>query len=110
MEQTAIIKIKSFGHVLGVFEDLKAGRKLHSWEIAHFLQQWHVAVGFNIARYAGIAVPVPGAADIASLFAKPDIGETRLPKLVPKYEPTKTTADDQNLTFIVQRFPLDWLV
>ena len=66
-------------------------------DIARFLKQRHVDVGFDIALRAGIAVPVPGAAEIAGLLDDADILDTRLVQLGRSQQAAKAAADHDGL-------------
>ena len=67
-----------FRHRLAIFENLEPGGEFHRWEVSHFLQEWQVAIGLDVAGDAGIAIPVPGAADVTAFFADADIVEPGL--------------------------------
>ncbi len=102
-----VVEPELLGHFLAVFEDLEARGELHRWDVTHLLEQRQVAIGFDVAGNAGIAVPVPGAADVAALLAETHVGEAGLAQPVPQQQSAEAGADHQDLAFIGQRFARD---
>ena len=94
---------------LAVLEDLEARRVLLGREVAGLVEQQHVGVGLDIARDARIAVPVPGAADVAAPLTEADVGEAGLRELVPEQETGEAGADDDDIALVGQRLALDRL-
>src|SRR5579885_2193641 len=103
MEQAAVIEAELLRHRLAVLEDFEARSELHRRDVPHLFEQRQVAVGFDVAGDTGIAVPVPGAADVAAFFAESHVDETGVPQLVPEQQSAETGADHQDLAFVGQR-------
>ena len=74
------------------------------------LQHRQVAVGLDITHRAGIAVPVPGATEIAAFFDHPDIRETRFAQPPAHQQATEAPTDDRDLHRVGQRRALDALL
>ena len=107
VKQAMVVESELCCHALAIFQDFESRGEFHRWKRAHLLQQRQIAVGFHIAGDAGIAVPVPGAADVAAFLAKPHVLETGLTQLVPQQQAGEACADHQNLARIGQGFPFN---
>ena len=68
MEERELIKAEVLPNPAGVLEDLRSKGIFLLRHVARFFQERQVAVGFDIALGAGVTVPVPGSAEIASGF------------------------------------------
>ena len=102
VEQAAVVEAEPLSHELAVFEDLEARGELHRRDVAHLLEERQVAVALDVTGDAGIAVPVPGSADIAALLAEADVGEAGVHQPVPEEERAEACPDHQNLAFVVE--------
>ena len=107
VKQAAVVKAKALGHGLAVLQNFKTRGKFHGRNDAHFLQQRQVAVGLHVASNARVAVPVPGAADIAALLAKTHVLKACGAQLVPEQQRAKACTNHQNLAGVGQRFTLN---
>ena len=87
-----------------MLEDFRRKRILPFGNIAEFLQQRQVAIGLYVAHRAGIAVPVPGAAEIATGFHDPQALESRLAEAGAHQQATEAAADDSELNLVEDRF------
>ncbi len=78
-------------------------------DVVEFFEQGEITVGFDIAHGARVAVPIPGAAEVAGLFNHPNIVKTGL--LEPSaHEPSaKAPADDGHLHLVIERIAFDAL-
>ena len=70
------VEVVVFGDAPAVREDLRALGVLLGRDVPDLLEQRQVDVGLDVARDAGIAVPVPGAADVGGLVDQPDVSRT----------------------------------
>src|SRR3546814_1299015 len=61
-------------------------------DIARLFEQRHVDIGFDVALGAGIAVPVPGAAEIAGLFDDANVGDADLVQFRRREKATETAT------------------
>src|SRR5262249_24219366 len=93
VKQAVIVEPEMLRHSLAVFEDLKARSEFHRWDVTGLIQQRQVAVGFDIAGDTGIAIPIPGAADVAAFLAETHIGKAGLAQLLPQQQSAESGAD-----------------
>ena len=68
LEERELIKAEVLPNPASVLEDLRSKGIFLLRHVARFFQERQVAVGFDIALGAGVTVPVPGSAEIASGF------------------------------------------
>jgi len=104
VEQAVIVEPELLGHSLAVFQDLEARGEFHRRDVTRLIEQRQVAVGFHVAGDAGIAVPVPGAANVATLLAETHVGEASCAQLVPQQQSAEAGADDHDFAFVGERF------
>ncbi len=107
VEQAVFVEAEHVGEPLTVFEDLETRGEFHRRDIARLLEERQVAVGLHIAGDARIAVPVPGAADVAALLAETDVLEAGVAQLVPEQQTGEAAAHHQDFALVGQRLPLD---
>ena len=106
-EQGLVIEAVVPRDPLRMFEDFRrAGVLLHR-HVAGLLQQRQVDVAFDVACRARIAVPVPGAAEIAALLHHADVPEPCLLQLCRRQQAAEPTADHADLDMIRDR--IAWL-
>ena len=77
-----------------VREDLRRMRVLLGRPMAGLLEQRHVDHRGRVALRAGIAVPVPGAAEIAALLDDAHVLHTGLDQPRSGHQPGKSAADE----------------
>ena len=70
-------------------------------KVANLFEQRQVDVGFDVALGAGIAIPIPGAADIAALFDDPNISDAGLAQARAGQQPTEPSANDHHVHVVV---------
>ena len=61
-----------------VLENLRRMGILFLRHVAEFFEEWQINVGFHVTLCAGIAVPVPGAAKVASLLNNANVFDAGL--------------------------------
>ena len=88
------------GKYLGAFGVTFAGDR------PDFFQQRHVAVGFDVASNARVAIPVPGAAEVAALLDDAERLDVALDQICRGQQPGKTAADDHHVDGFDTRFPM----
>ncbi len=103
------IKVVVAGDALGVFEDLGGEGVFVLRHVAELFEQRQVDVGFDVAHRAGIAVPVPGAADIAGLVDEADALEPGLAQARAHEQAAEAAADDEEVDFVEHRLARDRL-
>ena len=103
----AAVQIEAFPDGPAVGENFLRAAVLLLRGVAQFLQQRQVDVGLHIALGAGIAVPVPGAAEVPSLFDYPNVVHPGLLEANAGQQAADPAADDENLHLVVQRLPAE---
>jgi hypothetical protein len=99
LETNVLLQVEAIGDVLGVSEDFRLGRE--ALGPAPFLLQIMIegiAVldAFRIAAGAGIAIPVPGSADVVPRLVDDD-GKPLLAQAVEHVHSGKTSANDNGV-------------
>ena len=99
LEFNVALEVEAVGHVVGVFQDLGLrGVALRPLPLLLELGRERVRVvhALDVAARAGIAVPVPGAAD--ALAALEDLrGKAELPEAIEHVEPGEAGSDDHHV-------------
>src|SRR5580692_7405280 len=88
-----------------MFIDLRCEGVLLLRHVAELFDQRQIAVAFNIALGAGITIPVPGAAEIATGFDDVNIGDAGLMEARTGEQSAETSADDYDVDVSFERFP-----
>ena len=84
-------------------EDFRREGVLLLRDVAGFLEQRQIDVRLDVALRAGIAVPVPGAAEVAALLDDADILDAGLAQTRARQQAAEAAADDHDLHRVVQR-------
>src|SRR5262249_23611524 len=71
-------------------------------DVAGFLEQRQVDVRFDIALRSGVAIPVPGAAEVAALLDDAKVLHARLAQTCAREQAAEAAADNQNLQRLMQ--------
>src|SRR5438105_2427939 len=84
---------------LGMLPDFGALGVFLLGDVAGLLEQRHVDVGFGVAGQAGIAVPVPGAAEVGAALDDADVRgiDTLLAQIGACREPAEAAAGNDRL-------------
>ena len=77
--------------------DLVAEAVLFLGDVAGLFQQRQVDVAFDVALSAGIAIPVPGASEVAALLDDADILDPGLAQTRRGQEAAEAAADDHHV-------------
>ena len=96
-----------FGDPPRIVADFRALAVLALGHEARFLEQRKVDVAFDVARRAGIAVPVPSAAEFGALLDDPDIRDAAVAQPGAGEQSAEPAADDQRLDLVAQRYAID---
>ena len=86
-----------------VREDFRRERVLLLRDIAGLLEQRQIDVRLDIALRAGIAVPVPGAAEVSAFLDHADVLHARLAQTRTRQQPAEAAADYHNINRVIQR-------
>ena len=105
LEQRLGVEVEAAGEELRVLEDLRrAGISLGRHE-ADLFEEREVDVGLDVAHATRVAVPVPGAAEIACLLDDPDVGDPMAGEVDGGEHAGKPAAHDQRSDGLDDRLP-----
>ena len=105
LEKRQFVQAVVFADALAVLVDLRCVGILLLRHVAEFLQQRQVAVGLDVALAAGVAVPVPGAAEVGAGFDQQDVFDAPFLKPRRRHHAAEAAADDHHGHFPLQRIP-----
>ena len=88
---------------LRMLEDLRRERIPLLRHVARLFEQRQVDVRFDVALGAGVAVPVPGPAEISRPFDDPQVGDAGLPKPNRRQLTTEAAPDHYDVELFVHR-------
>src|SRR5262249_61979344 len=93
LETGAAVKVELPADRFAVRQDLGRMRVLLPGYVADLLEQRQVDVGFDVALRARVAVPVPGAAEVAALFDDAHVVDPGLAQARAREQSAEATAD-----------------
>ncbi len=94
MKERMLIEPVVLADALAVSEDFRCTRIFFAGSMAGFLQQRHVDHRCGVALRAGVAVPVPGAAEVAAFFNDAHIAHAGLDQSGCRGQPSKAPANE----------------
>ena len=89
-----------------VAPDLVAERVPRLRDVVHLLEHGHVDVRLDVAHHAGVAVPVPGAADATGLVDQHDLAQAGIAQLRPHDDARHPGAHDRHVDVLDHGFAL----
>ena len=95
------------GDRFGIVADFGADRIFARGHEARLFQQRQVDVAFDVAGCPWIAVPVPGAADLAALLDQADVFDPRLAQPRAGEQAAEAATNDHHPDLVGQRLALD---
>ena len=95
VEQRVVVEAELRADALALLEDLRRMRVLLGRHVTGLFEQRHVHHRRGVALRAGIAVPVPGAAEVAALLDDAHVGDARLDQPRAGDEPGEPAADER---------------
>src|SRR5206468_2363559 len=102
-EAGVVVEAEVTGDRPAVLEDLGCERVLVLGDVAELLEQREVHVRLHVAHGAGIAVPVPRAADVARLLDQTDALEPSLAEPGAGEQSAEPGADDGDVDVVEER-------
>ena len=99
LELDVATQIEAVGHIARIVEDFGLGGKaLAPFPLIQQVARERVAIvdAFDIAARAGIAVPVPGAANVRALF-EAEHAHAQLTEAIVRIQPAEARADDDDV-------------
>src|SRR5262245_54300822 len=104
LKEGAAVQIVLFADAARVREDFRREGILLFRQVSSLLEQRQINVRLDVALRARIAVPVPGAAEVAALLDDAKVLNARLAQACAREQTAEAAADDHNLQRLVQRF------
>ena len=98
-----VVQVEVVGDPLAVLEDLRRVRVLLGRHVAGLFEQREVDERRRVALRAGVAVPVPVAADVAALVDDPHVVDAGLLEPGAGDEPGEPAADERHGDLVGQR-------
>ena len=105
VEEGAVVKIVVAANAPSMLEDFRLVGEFMAGDIAHFLAKRKVDGRFRIAGSAGIAVPVPGAAEVAAVLKEAEVGKARLLQARRGDEASEAAADNEDFREVLPGRP-----
>lgn len=103
VKQRAVIKVVLLADTLAVLKDLRRVRVLLARHVVRFLEQRHVDKRSGVTHRAGIAIPVPRAAEVAALFDNADVRDAGFLQPCAGNEAGKSAANEGERHMVVNR-------
>ena len=110
LEHGELVEVIPPGDRAAVVEDLPTLRVVAGRHVAHLVEQRQVVVRDDVARDAGVAVPVPRAAHVAAPLDDADRLDADLAEPGRRQQCREAAADEQHLDLVVDRVALDDLL
>ncbi len=96
LEERVGVEVERASQQLGVLEDLRGAGVVLGRHEAGLLEQGQVHVGLHVAHAARIAVPVPGAPEVAGLLDDPEVGDPVLAEVDGGEHPGEAATHDHH--------------
>jgi hypothetical protein len=109
LEEGVVVQPVMIGDAHGMLTDLLTRRVSLCRHIAGLLEQGHVDVRLDVASDARVAVPVPGAADVARLVHQAHVVDARLAQERTGLQAAEAGADDEHRDAVRHGLALDSL-
>ena len=106
-EQRLLVEAKMTADPLALLEDLAAIGVAVLGEIAHLLEQRHVAIRLDVALHPGVAVPIPGAAEVAAHLDDADVADAGFLHTRSREQAGKASTEDGDIEIFRDRIPFD---
>ena len=98
-----VVEVERATKQLAVFENFRRTRVTLGGHVAGLFKKGKVGVGLNIAHATGVAVPVPGAAEVAALFHDAEIGDSLVLQVDAREHAGKPATNNDNFSFFNDR-------
>ena len=106
LETRIAIQIEVPSDGLAVGEDLRRARVLLLGDVPDFFEKGQIDVRLDVAGRARVAVPVPGAAEVATLLHDAQALDTGLPQTSGGEQSAESAADHDHLGGVEERTAL----
>ena len=102
LEAGVAVEVELFADGPAVGEDLGRAAVLFVGDVADLLKQGQVDVGLDVAGGAGVAVPVPGAAEVAALLDHTDVFDAGFAQARAGQQAAESAADHSDVDVVSQ--------
>ena len=103
LEEGTGIQVERATQQLAVREDLVGLHVLLGGHVTRLLQKWQVHVRLHVARTVGVAVPVPGATEVAGQVDHAEVRDAGLQQMMSGEHSSESGADDHDLGLFSHR-------
>ncbi len=103
LEERVLVEPEVLAEQLAVTEDLGRARVLLGRHVAGLLEQRQVDRGVHVAHAAGVAVPVPRAAEVGRLLDDPEAGDAAAHEVDAREHPREPAAEDDHVDVLDDR-------
>ena len=110
LEHREVVEVVAARDRPAVLEDLPPLGVVAGGHVAHLVEQRQVVVRDDVARDTRVAVPVPGAADVAAALDDADRLDADLAQAGRGQQRREAATDEQHLDLVVDRVALDDLL
>ncbi len=107
LEAGVAIEVEELADRPAVSQDLGRPRVLLLRDITDLFQQRQVDVRLDVTHRTRVAIPVPGAPEVAALFDDPDVVDAGLAQARAGEQPAEAASDDDHLDLVFQRLALE---
>ena len=105
VKEGAVVKIVVTADAPSMFKDFRLVGEFMAGDVAHFLAEGEVDGRFRVTGGAGIAIPIPGAAEVAAVLQEAKVGKPRFLQARRGDEASKAAADDEDFREVVPGRP-----
>ena len=107
LEAGVAIQIELLSDRAAVRKNLRRAAVLLLRHVTELLQQRQVDVRLDIAGRTGVAVPVPGAAEVAALFDQPDVFDVCFAQSRAGQQTAEPATDHHHIDVVGQRLAME---
>ena len=110
LEARVVVQVVVLGDRPAVSEDLTGARVLLLRDVAELFEEREIDVRLDVAHRAGIAIPVPRAAEVAALLDQPDVLHAAFAEPCTGEQPAEAASDHDDVGVVGQRLPVECAV
>src|SRR3990172_1972063 len=104
-EKRRLVEAEMLSDALAMFVDLRTVGKFLRRNVVQLFEQRDITIGIIVALDPGVAVPVPGAAEVPAQFDDPEIGDAGFLDAGRADETSKASAEDGDVEILRDRIP-----
>ena len=109
LEERVVVQVVVLADRPAVRQDLGGVGVLLLGDVPDLFEQGQIDVGLDVAHRARVAVPVPGAAEVATLLDHADVVDAGFTQTSAGQQPAEPSADDHDFDLVGQRLTHDRL-